>query len=240
VCWALSGGRIPLALTVLQVLSLDIGTDLLPALALGAEPPSERAAEGPPPRRHLLDRAVLRRVFGVLGPVEAFMAMTAFFTTYLVAGWRPGETFPAGPLEAASGAAFTAVVLGQAATAFACRSTSRRPGQLGWGTNPLLLGAVAVELVALLVFLFVPPLADLLRHQPPTLAGLVVALATIPAVFAADALYKAVRARRRRNGTFDPGAAGGPPSRMMPMPSGGPGAAPSPRSAVTEVPEPRQ
>ena len=40
VVWALSGGQVPLALDVLQVLALDIGTDLLPALALGAEPPN--------------------------------------------------------------------------------------------------------------------------------------------------------------------------------------------------------
>ncbi|HEY7628711.1 MAG TPA: cation-transporting P-type ATPase, partial [Ilumatobacteraceae bacterium] len=38
--WALSGGRFPLALGVLQILSLDIGTDLLPAIALGNEAPS--------------------------------------------------------------------------------------------------------------------------------------------------------------------------------------------------------
>jgi calcium-translocating P-type ATPase len=37
--WALTAGRVPLALSVLQILALDIGTDLLPALALGAEPP---------------------------------------------------------------------------------------------------------------------------------------------------------------------------------------------------------
>jgi hypothetical protein len=92
------------------------------------------------------------------------------------------------------------------------RSPSRRPGQLGWGTNPLLLGAVAVELVALVVFLFVPPIADLLRHQPP-LAGVLVALATVPAVLAADAVDKAVKARRRRLGTFDPGAGAGPHRR---------------------------
>jgi magnesium-transporting ATPase (P-type) len=36
VFWALSGGRFPLALGVLQVLCLDIGTDILPAVALGA------------------------------------------------------------------------------------------------------------------------------------------------------------------------------------------------------------
>jgi len=45
VVWALSGGRFPLALGVLQVLSLDIGTDIRPALALGAKPPSPRALE---------------------------------------------------------------------------------------------------------------------------------------------------------------------------------------------------
>ncbi len=196
VFWALSGGRFPLALTVLQVLCLDIGTDLLPALALGAEPPGEHAAEGPPLRRHLLDRALMARVFGVLGPTEALVSMTAFLTTFLLAGWRPGDHFPPGPLLAASGAAFSAVVFGQIATAFACRSTTRRPGQLGWTTNPLLLVAVAVELLALCVFILVPPIADLLRQAPPTAAGLLVALGAIPAVLGVDALHKARRAVR--------------------------------------------
>ena len=38
--WAITGGELPLALGVLQILALDIGTDLLPALALGAERPT--------------------------------------------------------------------------------------------------------------------------------------------------------------------------------------------------------
>ena len=62
--WALSGGQIPMALTVLQILALDIGTDLLPALALGAEPASKRAMKKPPTGRLLMDGAVIRRVFG--------------------------------------------------------------------------------------------------------------------------------------------------------------------------------
>lgn len=199
VFWALSGGRIPLALTVLQVLSLDIGTDLLPALALGAEQPGRLAGEGPPPAGHLLDRPLLVRVFGVLGPTEAFVSMAAFFVTYLVAGWRPGEAFPDGPLLAASGAAFCAVVFGQMATAFACRSTTRRPGQLGWTTNRLLLIAVAVEAAALAVFVLVPPIADLLRQAPPTAFGFMVALGAVPAVLAADAVDK----HRRATGTIE-------------------------------------
>jgi calcium-translocating P-type ATPase len=199
VVWALSGGRFPLALGVLQILCLDIGTDLLPALALGAEPPNTRALARPPMGRHLIDGALLRRVFGVLGPTEAVMEMTAFLIALMAAGWRPGESFPTGhALQAASGAAFAAVVIGQAANAFACRSATRWPGALGWTGNRLLLGAVAVELALLAGFLLIPPVASLLDQAPPPAAGLAVAMLTAPALLAADAVHKRTRARRRR------------------------------------------
>ena len=197
--WALSGGRFPLALGVLQILALDIGTDLLPALALGAEPPNARALAQPPTRRHLIDGALLRRVFGVLGPTEAAMSMAAFLVALMAAGWRPGQSFPTGhALLAASGAAFAAVVIGQAANAFACRSATRSPGALGWTGNRLLLGAVGFELAVLAGFLLIPPVASLLDHRPPPVAGLAVALLTAPAVLGADALHKRARARRPR------------------------------------------
>jgi magnesium-transporting ATPase (P-type) len=198
VIWALSGGRFPLALGVLQILCLDIGTDLLPALALGAEPPTERAIRQPLGDRHLIDGVLARRVFGVLGPAEAGMEMLAFVVAFLAAGWRPGETFPTGgPLLAASGAAFAAVVFGQLGNAFACRSATVTPWRLGWTGNRLLLGAVLAELVALAGFLLVPPVADLLDHAPPPAVALLVAAGAAPAVLAADAAHKAVRARRR-------------------------------------------
>jgi magnesium-transporting ATPase (P-type) len=200
VVWALSGGRIPLALGVLQILALDIGTDLLPALALGAERPRADMLERSPLRGHLLDSGVLRRAFGVLGPAEAVIEMAAFFGTFLAVGWRPGQAFPSGAtLMAASGAAFAAVVLGQLANAFACRSERRWPGALGWTTNRLLLVAVAVELALLVAFLWVPAIADLLGQAPPSTWGLAVALLGIPAVLAADAADK-----RLRRGTSGP------------------------------------
>ena len=201
VVWALSGGRFPLAIGVLQILALDIGTDILPALALGAEQPAPDALDRPPIRHHLLGRRLFSRAFGVLGPVEAAIEMAAFLAVFLVAGWRPGDAFPGGDtLLAASGAAFTAVVLGQAANAFACRSTVSPPWRIGWTTNRLLVGAVVAELAMLGCFLFVPPIADLLDQAPPTLAGFAVALLAIPAVLAADAGHKAVRARHAVDG----------------------------------------
>ncbi|MFZ2177407.1 MAG: cation transporting ATPase C-terminal domain-containing protein, partial [Rhodococcus sp. (in: high G+C Gram-positive bacteria)] len=196
--WGLSGGPFPLALGVLQILCLDIGTDLLPALALGAEPPSENVLKRPPERRHLVDGALITRVFGVLGPVEALMEMTAFLVALMVAGWRPGGEFPTGhALLAASGAAFSAVVLGQMGTALACRSASRPPWRLGWGTNRLLLWAVLAELFALAFFLAVRPVADLLGQAVPPLEAFAVAVLAIPAVLLADYLHKMVRSRRR-------------------------------------------
>ncbi len=199
VVWALSGGRFPLALGVLQILALDIGTDILPALALGAEPPGTHLLEQPPIRRHLLDRRLLFRAFGILGPTEAAVSLTAFLAAFAATGWRPGDTFPEGAhLLAASGAAFTAVVLGQFANAFACRSTARTFWKLGWTTNRLLLGAMAAELAMLAAFLFFPPIADLLDQAPPSWAGFGVALLAIPAVLIADTMTKSASSRHRQ------------------------------------------
>jgi calcium-translocating P-type ATPase len=205
VVWALSGGRFPLALGVLQVLSLDIGTDILPALALGAEPPGTNVLRTRPLGRHLLDRQVLLRAFGLLGPVESVVEMLAFLVPLWLGGWRPGAPFPHGhALLAASGAAFSAVVIGQMANAFACRSTTRWPGALGWRTNPFLLGAVVAELLLLVLFLYLPALAGLLGHAPPSRAGLGAALLAFPAVLVADAANKWLSRRRVLKGVKAP------------------------------------
>ena len=195
--WAMSGGRFPLALGVLQVLCLDIGTDLLPALALGAEPNHRDGLPAPHTGRHLFDASVTRRALGLLGPVEAIMEITAFVLSLVASGWRPGDTFPTGPaLLTASGAAFTAVVFGQFANAFACRSTVLPAWRVPLGTNRMLLGALGVEVVLLATFLYVPPVADLLDHRAPSLTGFAVALLAAPAVLLADATQKWAGRRR--------------------------------------------
>jgi magnesium-transporting ATPase (P-type) len=181
---------------VLQVLCLDIATDLLPALALGAEPPSARVLDGPPPRRRLLDGALVRRALLLLGPVEASVAMTAFLVALVASGWSYGAAVPAGELATASGAAFTAIVLGQFGTAFACRSTRRPAWTLPPRGNPLLLWAVGIEFCVLVAMLGIPPLADLLGHAPPSPLGLAVAVLAVPAVLLADAAAKSLARRR--------------------------------------------
>ncbi|MBM7503009.1 cation-translocating P-type ATPase [Agromyces aurantiacus] len=199
VVWALSGGQFPLALGVLQIIALDLGTDTLSAVALGAEPPAKHLLKGPPVSGRLMSATVLRRAFGVLGPLEAALSMTAFILSMMAAGWQPGGPFPSGDaLLAASGAAYITVVFAQAANAFACRSSTKWPGALGWFGNRLLVGAVLVGTAFSLVLLWVPPIADLLGQANPPLVGWAVALASIPILFAVDALDKRARARRVR------------------------------------------
>ncbi len=138
---------------------------------------------------------MLRRAFGVLGLVEAAVQLGAFVAVLTAGGWHWGEDASAGLIATASGTAFTVVVLGQLANAFACRSERRPIGRWSLSGNRLLLGAVASELILLAVFLAVPRVADVLGQALPTPLGWGLALLVIPAVLLADAAYKAVGRR---------------------------------------------
>ncbi|MGD9704121.1 MAG: cation-translocating P-type ATPase [Acidimicrobiia bacterium] len=199
VVWAMSGGRIPLALGVLQILALDIGTDTLSAVALGAERPGIDVLSRPPVTGRLLNGTVLRRAFGILGPTEATLAMAAFFISFATFGWRPGDAFPEVHIAAASGAAFMTVVFAQTANAFACRSATRWPGALGWTANPLLIVGASVGLMISFAMLLIPPIADEIGQAAPPAAGWMVAAASVFALLAVDALVKHRHAKR--NGT---------------------------------------
>jgi magnesium-transporting ATPase (P-type) len=193
--WALSGGRFPLLLSVLQVLALDIGTDLLPALALGAERPAPGTMQRRPrsSSEHLLDRSVLVRAFGWLGPIEAFVSMgAALVAAAVLFGWMPGLPLPtdAGQLATMSGVLFAAVVVMQMANAFGCRSESASVVTGGLG-NRLLMLAVVVEGLALAGFLYVPAISRALAGAPPPAAGWLIVLSTPLILTAAEEARKA-------------------------------------------------
>jgi calcium-translocating P-type ATPase len=200
VIWAVSGGRFPLALGVLQILCFDVGADVLPALGLGVERGSGRALNQPLQGRHLIDRKVLMRVFGVLGSTESAMEMVAFCAALLAFGWVPGHAFPHGhDLRSASGTAFATVILCQIGVAFACRSATLWPGRLGWFSNRMLLLGVGVALILLGCFLFIPPVAAVLGQAPPPPLGWLLAVSGIPVMLGIDALHKHVRRQRAQS-----------------------------------------
>jgi magnesium-transporting ATPase (P-type) len=109
--------NIPLPLTIMQILAIDLGTDILPAIGLGAEPPEAGVMKEPPrPRgKRLLDWKTLSRAYLFLGIIEATLAMSAFFFLYWMRGWTPGAPMQAtGEVYlAATTMTFTGIVAAQ-------------------------------------------------------------------------------------------------------------------------------
>jgi magnesium-transporting ATPase (P-type) len=162
--------RIPLPLTVMQVLAVDVGTDLFPALGLGTEPPEPGLMSRPPRSRHqrLLNAPTLLRTYCWLGAIEAVLALAGFFAAYWIAGWRPGQPMEeAGPLYlVATSMTFAGIVAAQIGNAFACRSARETVLRLGLTTNRALLIGIAIELGILLTLLYVPPIAVVFGMAP--------------------------------------------------------------------------
>ena len=192
ILWALTGSDIPLAIGVLQVLALDIGTDMLPALALGSEPPNERTMIGPRRTTNVVDGGLLQRALLVLGPTEAALSMAAFLTILNSGGWSYGVTPSGGLLAVASGSAFAVIAVAQMANAFVCRSETRPAWRIDPRRSPFILVAVAVEAVLLLSFLGVPWLSQLLGGSWPSPTGWFFCLLAAVAIPVVDASHKMV------------------------------------------------
>ncbi len=152
--------RIPLPLTVIQILAVDLGTDMLPALALGAEKPSPDVMQRPPRPRgeRLLSGGLLARAYFFLGPLEALGAMATFFFVLHGFGWQYGEMLPLGDpryLQATS-ACLMAIVLAQMVNVFVCRHPRLPAWHFPLFENRWLLAGLASEVGLLLAILYTP------------------------------------------------------------------------------------
>ena len=152
--------RIPLPLTIIQILAVDLGTDMLPALALGAEKPDPGVMSRPPRARgeRLLSWGVIARAYLFLGVLEAAASMAVFFFVLDAAGWRygdlPGKTDPL-YLQATT-ACLVAIVATQVANVFLCRHPRKSSLSFGIFSNPLILPGIAAELGMILFIVYTP------------------------------------------------------------------------------------
>ena len=203
--FALTGGAVPLPLTVLQILAIDLGTETLPALALGREPAEPGAMDRPPRPRSdgVVDRGLLVRAWLLLGTVSAVLVMGGFLFTLWHAGWHPGDpTAPGTPLHdaylQATTITFTGIVACQIGTAFAARTDRASLFSVGLLSNPLLLWGIAFELAFTAAVIYVPWLQDVFGTAALTPAQLVVILPFPFVVWGADELVRLLRRRSTR------------------------------------------
>ena len=215
--WGVSGGAIPLPLVVMQVLAIDLGTDMLPAIALGTERAEPGTMTRPPrPRRErLLSPRVLSRAYGFIGLFEALAGMAGYFFAFLLGGWRPGSPLPSsGPLYIqATTMTQTGIVMGQVGAGMAMRTNRRSVFSVGLLSNRLLLAGIAFEVALAAALIYVPGLNSAF-HQGPIGPWHWLFLAIWPpVVFGAEEARKAVvrRARSPRRSTRSPRADPGSP-----------------------------
>src|SRR5581483_5095181 len=200
--FALSGGAIPLPLTVLQILAIDLGTETFPALALGREPAEPGLMQRPPrPRgRAVISGRMLWRAWGLLGLVSAALVLIGFFVVLLRAGWQPGApTGPGTPLYNAYLTATTMTCAGivacQVGTAFAVRTERASLWQVSVFSNPQLLWGIAFELGFAAALIYLPPLQVLFATRPLGLTELAL-LSTFPViVWGTDEIWRAIERR---------------------------------------------
>jgi len=160
----------PLALTIPQVLAVDLGTDMIPALGLGTERPHSDVMELPPRKRHerMLSWSLLLRAYLFLGLVEAAVAMAGFFLYLYSQGWTWGDHLDwSSPLyQQATTVTLAAIVFVQVANVFACRSNHLSASRIGWLTNPLILWGIFAELAILALITYTPIGNDMFGTRP--------------------------------------------------------------------------
>ena len=202
--YALSAGAVPLPLTVLQILAIDLGTETVPALALGREPAEPGIMNRPPRRRQdsVITRAMLVRAWGFLGLVSAVLVMAAFFFVLWRAGWHPGD--PTGPHTGlhhayvqATTTTFAGIVMCQVGTAFAARTEHASLRQVGVFSNRLLLWGIAFELIFTALLVYAPPLQHVFSTTalPLNILGLIAIFPFV--VWGSDELRRWLIRRRR-------------------------------------------
>lgn len=192
--------KIPLPLTVMQILAVDLGTDIFPALGLGVEPPEKGVMNMPPrPRnKRLLDLKTLLRAYCFLGPIEAALAMSAFFFAFWIRGWTPGAPLPesGAVYAAATTMTFAGIVAAQMGNVFACRTDRQSVFAVGFFKNPLVIKSLAIEAGLAVALIFMPKVNAVFGFSPLTVKDIAF-LSFFPAVLlGAEELRKLILRRK--------------------------------------------
>lgn len=187
-------GAIPLPLTVMQVLSVDLGTDMVPALGLGTEA-AEPGLMSCPPRdlgKPLLDLTLLVRALLWYGLIEAAAGLSCYFYVNYLHGW---PTMPLAAVDTevykmATTMTLMGIVAAQMGAVLCCRSDRRSLLSAGIFSNRLVVMGIVTEFVLLLLLIYVPFMQNIFNTAAVGLSEWCFALAWAPIILIFDELRK--------------------------------------------------
>jgi len=197
--------KIPVPITVMQILAIDLGTETLPALALGVERPEPGVMRLPPRHRKkgIIDKVVLFRGYIFFGLLEAVSVLVVYYFVLYQGGWSPAvrlepdDTTFANPLHLkAITMVFLSIVVMQVANVFACRSDRHSVFKLGFFSNKLIFFGIVFELIFASTIIYTPFLQDVFQTTGVGWAdwGILVIFALL--IFLAEELRKRLCCRR--------------------------------------------
>lgn len=201
--------KIPPALVIMQILAVDLGTDMVPALALGAERAEVGTMQQPPRKKMqpLLDRPLLLRAYCFLGLIEAVLGMSAFFLVWWSYGYGLAELQAVTPnLLSHAANAGTVAIYAQATTmtlativacqdgnVFACRSEHTSILRLGFFSNPLIWLGIGIEWLLVVLITHSATLQGIFSTAPLAPWQWLLLLVCPPIVLGAEELRKAIQ-----------------------------------------------
>jgi magnesium-transporting ATPase (P-type) len=165
---------------------------------------------GPRPTNEgVIQPPMLARAWLFLGVLVAGLQMTGFFYVLTRAGWHPGAPTGEGtPLHhaylQATTMSFVGMMAGQIGTAFAVRTRRASLRSVGVFSNRYLLAAIGGVILFAALFVYVPPLQNLLGTAALPAQDVLFLLPYPFIVWGADELRRWFMRRRDRTGSVNP------------------------------------
>ncbi|MFP4111709.1 MAG: cation-translocating P-type ATPase [Candidatus Woesearchaeota archaeon] len=185
---------IPLPLTVILILSIDLGTDLVPALGLGSENPEVDVMQNKPRSRkeRLLTGKLLFMSYGIVGMLQAAAGFFSYFYVLFSNGWTWGtELASTNPIyQKAITAFFASIVICQVADVYICRTRRQSVFSAGFFSNKLIILGIFTELALLSVMVFLPAANTFFGTAPLTLFELSLSVPFALLIFFGDEFRK--------------------------------------------------
>jgi Ca2+-transporting ATPase len=191
VCFSLLPG-VGQLLSAIQILWIDLGTEVLPALSLSLDPAAPDIMFRKPRKRQdrLIDKELLLHV-GFNSVVIAIGAVLLYFG-YRAGGWP----------EKAVTVPFVAIVLFQMFNIFNCRDSRGSILHTSLWKNPYVLGAVGISTVATILLVSLPSSARLFHIEPLSVLDWAILAAVSSSIIVLNEIAKRLYWPTRQNESF--------------------------------------
>lgn len=188
--------HIPSPIIAVQILAIDLATDVLPSFSLSLEPVEKGVnKKNKNSSSPIMSWKRFRRIM-YLGIIMAVGAIIAFIWSMMRGGWSWGKAFDENSLLYIQSTTVTYAVLAmsQMANLLQSRSEKLTPSELGFFKNKFAIGSIFISLGILLAFMYLPFFQKYLRLSPIAWQDWLMVIATSLAVY----FFESFRKKRGR------------------------------------------